>query len=361
MRSIYLFILWLLVALPALGQYTSFRARVGYGSYDMSDLKLLHQDLMSIYNVPIKATSAFPAYYNWQIQFMNHSRDGLNGLGFVWGHVSTGGRLAYSDYSGELRSDQLVRAENIGGMYERIIPVTENWSVVPAVQLLLTFTSMKSEELNRVYDYSSINSIQFDAIGGGITPEVGVRYRLGSLLVNAHIGYHLATSRELYRKGTGATYLFRSNGVRIKPQWDGLRGGITLGKTFGEINDTPFINLNEDNSRLIYKGGLVPGFYLGTHRFAKPKQILPLIQRYHDEQLILYYKEYRSNYILANIVATIGGAMIGWPMGSSFGGGEFNQPMFVAGISFVTIGMLIQEGASSKARKIAQRYNFLLR
>ena len=361
MRSIYLFILWLLVALPALGQYTSFRARVGYGSYDMSDLKLLHQDLMSIYNVPIKATSAFPAYYNWQIQFMNHSRDGLNGLGFVWGHVSTGGRLAYSDYSGELRSDQLVRAENIGGMYERIIPVTENWSVVPAVQLLLTFTSMKSEELNRVYDYSSINSIQFDAIGGGITPEVGVRYRLGSLLVNAHIGYHLATSRELYRKGTGATYLFRSNGVRIKPQWDGLRGGITLGKTFGKFDSTPLPISNEGSQQLVYQGGLFPHLYFGTHRVKRMSELRALVREQNDEQLGIAFQKYRSNCILSNVFAMVGGFMVGWPVGAMVGGDEFNQEMFVAGMSITSLAMLLQEVAGIKARKVTKRYNALVK
>ena len=356
-----LLLLWLFVTIPLFGQYTSIRTRAGYGGYGMNDLKEWHRDIENG-SLPIASTSTFPAYLNLQIQFVNHSPDKQIGLGFVWDHVSTGGRLAYSDYSGELQADQFLNAESIGALYERNLLITERLSVVPSVQLLFTFTSLQYEEYLHTSAEVSSTTVLFQSFGAGVSPEVTFRYKIGSWMFSVGGGYHISASQPLAHVGYSRVPLsfIDYSPIDIKPQWSGLRAGITLGKTFGEVNGKPLIVLGEDNNRLIYKGGLIPRFCIGSHQLKKPGQIKPLITMQHDEQLNVYFQEYRTNFILGNILGAIGGTMIGWPIGASFGGEEFNQPMFIAGMSFTTLGMIFQELASDKARKVAQRYNFLL-
>lgn len=353
----------ILTSLSTFAQHTSIRARIGQGWYDMSQLKTLHQDAIKLSSpLVLRSTSTFPAYLNTQIQFVNHSADGRTGIGFVWDHVSTGGRLAYRDYSGELRSDQRLRAEGIGLLYEGIFPITHRLSLVPSAQLLLTFTTLKNNEYQRIYTQVSEATIDFNALGVGFTPGAALRYQVGAWSLDASIGYHLATAQGFYQTGNkDITLTHVADRTAIRPQWSGVRTSLTVGKSFGQSESGPVMVTEANRAQVMrYKGGLSPRFFVGLQSYSKLKHLRPLLREHHDVELNTYYQAYQNQRILAGVVAAVGGALVGWPMGAFAGGGEFNQPMFITGMSLTTVSVILQEVAGGKARQLVRRYNALL-
>ncbi len=317
---------------------------------------------MSSNPLPLRSTSTFPAFLNTQLQFVNHSPDGRTTIGFVWDHVSTGGRLAYSDYTGELRSDQRLRAESVGATFERIIPVKSHLSIVPNTQLLFSFTSMQNEEYQRIYNQASSATANFNALGVGITPGVDLHFQSGPWLLNANVGYHLATAQAFHLVNNKDIKLTRlADQSAVKPQWSGVRIGFTVGRSFGTASaDHVMITEASRDQLMSYRGGLSPRFVVGSQTYRKIKHINHLLQQQNNAQIHAYIEQYKSNAAGAFVLGIVGGAMVGWPVGTMLGGGKFNHSVFAVGMSVSTISLILQEVAGYKARKIVRRYNELL-
>ena len=361
MKTITIFCYLVLTVTLVSAQHTSIRLRMGQGWYRMEELRGLHEDFIEMSSpLAVKSTSTFPAHLNTQLQFVNHSPNGRAAGGFVWSHSSTGGRLAYSDHTGELLSDQLLRTEGIGGFFECALPVTSHVFVVPNAQLLMTFTSLEAEEYLSVYGHSSSATAVFNAIGAGMSLGMALRYQRKSWSVEANLGYHLSTAEGFYGVDESAKLVRTANQASVSPQWDGLRLGLTIGKSFGETTSEPLM-ATEENKHLMmrYQGGLSPCFYVGNDKYRKFKHINILLQEHKDIQLETYIEQYKSNAAGSVVLGIIGGAMVGWPMGNMLGGRKFNHTLFAVGMSTSTVSLILQEVAGYKARKITSRYNEL--
>src|SRR5882672_7166758 len=93
---------------------------VGVGSYSLNSLHEYQDYVQS--NVPVKMTKTdeFPAYYTYGVDLGCRLSQLLLYVGYV--HGSTAGRQSYSDYSGELTAEQLVRYNSFSfGIAKRIV------------------------------------------------------------------------------------------------------------------------------------------------------------------------------------------------------------------------------------------------
>lgn len=68
-------------------------------------------------------------------------------------------------------------------------------------------------------------------------------------------------------------------------------------------------------------------------------------------------KQAKSKNTLANIFGTIGGGLIGWPIGTAIGGGDANWTLAGIGAGLVAIGIPISSNANKKARQATELYN----
>ena len=60
-------------AVCAQDNYNFIRLKLGYGSYNMSDLERIQNLLIDIYSqqqIPVTAVDKFPPYWNYQVEFL---------------------------------------------------------------------------------------------------------------------------------------------------------------------------------------------------------------------------------------------------------------------------------------------------
>ena len=86
----------------------------GISSYDVSPIKEEFHGILSNYDFPAKITDDFPNYPNSYVEGLLDLRN--FSLGLFYNIVSSGGRIAYSDYSGSYTFDTKVSTSSTGIM-----------------------------------------------------------------------------------------------------------------------------------------------------------------------------------------------------------------------------------------------------
>jgi hypothetical protein len=60
------------------------------------------------------------------------------------------------------------------------------------------------------------------------------------------------------------------------------------------------------------------------------------------------------------VAGGVGGFLIGFPIGSSLGGGEFNAPMFYSGLGVLAVALVLSKVADNHLVKAVEKYNGVL-
>ncbi len=68
-------------------------------------------------------------------------------------------------------------------------------------------------------------------------------------------------------------------------------------------------------------------------------------------------KSAKSNNLLAMVLGGVGGALIGYPLGTALGGGEPKWVLAGVGAGLVGIGIPVSRGANKKAKQAVDTYN----
>lgn len=202
---------------------------IGYGDYVMSDMnEILDASLRSIQSqlpAGVRITDNFPGYITHNIdasyQIKRHEF-GLKGT-----YMTTGGKIAYSDYSGEYYEKLTLNGYRVGAMYRfhfvksklGSFPLSLYGELSPAV----TFTNLKFNALLSLPDYD-INETNTEDIvstketGFSIQPLIGAQlFMTRNIFVTMSGGYNFELG----------SYLSTTND-RYRADWSGLRvnGGV---------------------------------------------------------------------------------------------------------------------------------------
>ena len=100
------------------------------------------------------------------------------------------------------------------------------------------------------------------------------------------------------------------------------------------------------------KGGYVFEY---DGRPLKPKMMLDVV-KYHPEAYN-YMKKAKGNWGTGMFFAYVGGALIGWPLGTALAGGDPNWALAGVGAGFVLITIPLSKGYTKNAIKAADAYN----
>ncbi len=68
-------------------------------------------------------------------------------------------------------------------------------------------------------------------------------------------------------------------------------------------------------------------------------------------------KKANSNNVLVSILGGAGGALIGYPIGTSFGGGDANWTLAAIGVGLVAVAIPISSNVNKSAEKAVELYN----
>lgn len=227
MKKILLISILLCLVIPSIAQ-VGFGYKFGMGDYKMSQMSSLLKEIQSgmkiQYPVSISVTDNFPNHYTHYGEVTYSLKNNDYGINFTY--LSTGGRLAYSDYSGEIAYNLNVEAFRIGALYRNYFFQTnprqgKNLSIFAELSPAITLNNVDSDgyletqsgrnEINKKYLVTS------KSIGFSVTPTVGLQWNITkSFGTNLGIGYNAeipGKSKEM--KNT-------------KVDWTGVRYGVGI-------------------------------------------------------------------------------------------------------------------------------------
>ena len=99
----------------------------------------------------------------------------------------------------------------------------------------------------------------------------------------------------------------------------------------------------------------------GGYQFFKGKQALNMNQLAKslksNEKAYNQIKSALPTYTLALIIGSVGGAMVGWPLGAAVGGGDPNWTMAGIGAGLIVISIPLSESFNKKAKQAVDTYN----
>lgn len=119
----------------------------------------------------------------------------------------------------------------------------------------------------------------------------------------------------------------------------------------------------EQPKKIEVKKGLFPSYKYGgkTTRKLDENQLEKIVLSIKDEEATRLFKKSQSLGYAALPFAMIGGTLIGWPVGSKIGGGEFNTTVFASGCGVLTFGLVLGIMADRVMIKSVERYNQVLK
>lgn len=242
MRNRLIFLTLLLVPLLATAQL-SVEYTGGYGVYtQMGDIrKLLDHKLQTV--IPTlpnaKVVADFPNYFThtFGLNYVYQREE----FGFQITRMASGGKIAYSDYSGKYTNKLTLSGVRIGTRYRHDFKdmyfkgkqkLIVFWELSPGVIVSSLKHSVSSEYPTQTVTEN--NDPDYSSTVFSMLPQIGVRTNYGRFGFHALVGYDFEFGGKL------------DNGYKTKISWMGLRTGIGFSYTFPPRKDKPKVKEEED-------------------------------------------------------------------------------------------------------------------
>lgn len=228
--KIYLLAVCLLLAGTTAAQKKVYmEPRLGFGTFRMASLKELQQTVIRQTGVNAKATDTFSPYFQFGFGLVR-DLDEQTRIGLFAEHGSTGGRVAYEDYSGEIRFDTPVNYHALGATLYSHKPIEgSRFSFVAGTEVNVFFTRLKTEVYARIHDTSESSEDSFSSTGFGLKPYVGLEHLMNAMPVRLTLGYMASASKPFHVSGEPEHQLIRNSyNDKLEPGWGGLRICLTV-------------------------------------------------------------------------------------------------------------------------------------
>lgn len=204
----------------------------GVATFNMEDMKLLQKNISTDNDLGLEIVQDFPPYLQYQIGFKKSGTSNNDKLiiGGVLSFTSTGGRVAYSDFSGSVKADQLINVFSIGPQIG--YKLSNNKKLNVAIEAITSFdlTNMEIKNTLILGNQNDTDSQKFIAYGTSIQPRFNLNYSYKFLMFYVYLGGHVTVIQQPFIwKDDNESQITVDGSTPLKPQWNGIRAGIGLG------------------------------------------------------------------------------------------------------------------------------------
>ncbi len=201
-------------------------AELNYNTYSHSDLKDFQKELVGGFNeVELRSGENFDSGLGFtlgaDIRDLNTS--------FFFSYMVTGAKNSYSDISGAVSITQEVDGYFLGG--EKRFNFIDSGDLSGLSFGLRGFIFYNTLEVTldfRVFDSSNSDNLNFNGYGIGVGGRIIYELPIAFFRLGASIGYDLAYTDKLSFNSDSNFHLEDESGDKVKPQWSGLRIGISF-------------------------------------------------------------------------------------------------------------------------------------
>jgi len=231
MKKYILFLLLSLIIAFYANAQLSVSYSVGYGNFKMNDMKELLGDMANeiknqLQGLPIAIVDNFPGYITHSLDLSYRVK--RHEIGFRGNYLSTGGKIAYSDYTGEYSGKILLNGNSLGINYRYYFPITDfekNGSLYLFTEMSsgVSFSKLKSKEYIKVFGQRQDADENLDLKGNGVYlhPQLGAKW-----FITKQIGIQVSGG---YFFQLGSNLKYKGEDTKIKSDWSGIRlnGGVS--------------------------------------------------------------------------------------------------------------------------------------
>jgi len=210
----------------------TFFGTISYNTYSMSELKGIQNELLNDIrelNIPAEITESFPPYPGYKVGFVIpviDTADKTFSIGGFIEHGSTGGRIHYQDYSGELRADQSVVETSIGTLIDYQIHPAEKFSIGLNFAVGYTLSSFSITSYLQVGDESQEEELSFSSSSFSIEPGIVPSMYLWGMRFGISLSYLIYIPSNLEFDEYSEAYLINESGDKVNINWSGFRLGL---------------------------------------------------------------------------------------------------------------------------------------
>jgi hypothetical protein len=143
-------------------------------------------------------------------------------------YTSTGGRVHYEDYSGEIKFDQVASCYSFGA-FLLLGLTTEEWFMLDfSLSPRIIFSNLKNEFLFKVGNQIQKEEYEFFSTSTALEAALIPSVRLGVFNIGLPVSYLLAFPSFLEYYEVGNVFLVNKNNDRVTINWSGFRVGLLV-------------------------------------------------------------------------------------------------------------------------------------
>lgn len=217
MKKIISIIIFILLVYSSFSQLI-IEAGYGIGSYSLNDMRDMNSTILK--NLPVKGkiTDDFPMQPFYNIGILYQATDLLS-FGISGSFNTTGSRISYKDYSGELQVDNILTSWS-PGVAARLKLINKAVNLYGETRISYAFSKLEMKE--KIITYNDKKSFKSGAIQA--EPKLRLAYNTGSIEFGANAGYLIDTGSKNRLVGNRDAFLqFNDTKKPVKTNWSGIR------------------------------------------------------------------------------------------------------------------------------------------
>jgi hypothetical protein len=229
-----LFVLFIFsLARVANSQHIKLGYQIGLGTYSMTSLKNINDQISESLPFDSKVVDNFPEYLYFHpsvsLEFAGYS------IGLIYTFQSTGSRISAKDFSGEYLYDTKV-SSTAPGIYGDVKIISQKKSRLCIYSMTgLLFSKMKLHEFLTLQNSLGSNQyMDYKAQNFFLEPGLVYYYFLGSFSLGLNAGYFITIGSQAFYSGDNKKNILYDykNQQDAKPDWNGIRAGFSILYTF---------------------------------------------------------------------------------------------------------------------------------
>lgn len=226
--TIYLFLAFIFATIRPNAQNLLVGGGGGGGTFNMNSIKAFNQFIVK--QLPLKPflTDNFPPYFFSKVELLYCFPENL-AIGINFSSTSTGSRYSLADYSGKYTLDNIQQGFFSGVKLLLGKAPGKSNGLNFSLEAGTAFSKMIITEQMKVFDQSSNENQDLTAMGIFVQPGICYfRDIIPHVKVCANISYYYGIEKGYHLPHEKYARLFNTEtNESIKPQWDGIRLGIT--------------------------------------------------------------------------------------------------------------------------------------
>jgi hypothetical protein len=234
----YYFLLLSLLLISCIGAQVesnkySIQIGFGYNNYDLSSLKKFTnyyagQLALNHPYLPVRVVDQFPNYISMQGEILFPFRE-RQSIGLLFGTGSSGARINYQDYSGELNTDLIILRYTFGLVFDwSLYTFGQNKDIIFRLIPVLILNELKVEEFVRIGEESVSETTKFKCTSGGVNFQLAFKYTLQRVHFLPYIGILVDVPRVLHlSEYPDAEFKYENEKVTVR--WGSYQLGIFIG------------------------------------------------------------------------------------------------------------------------------------